>query len=154
MIYRNNIFLSISLVGLITLGLIMVTSSSIYIADNLTGNPFHFATRQALFIGVGIFIFTAFLLIPSSFLEKTDWLFLLISILLLVALFIPGIGTEVNGSIRWIRLGPINIQPAEVCKFSMILYTSGYCVRRMGEISTLRGFLKPLMLLGLITLKV
>ena len=148
---RNNIFLSISLVGLITLGLIMVTSSSIYIADNLTGNPFHFATRQALFIGVGIFIFTAFLLIPSSFLEKTDWLFLLISILLLVALFIPGIGTEVNGSIRWIRLGPINIQPAEVCKFSMILYTSGYCVRRMGEISTLRGFLKPLMLLGLVS---
>ena len=151
MIYRNNIFLSISLVGLITLGLIMVTSSSIYIADNLTGNPFHFATRQALFIGVGIFIFTVFLSIPSSLLEKTDWLFMLISILLLVALFIPGIGTEVNGSIRWIRLGPINIQPAEVCKFSMILYTSGYCVRRMGEISTLRGFLKPLMLLGLVS---
>ena len=129
----------------------MVTSSSIYIADNLTGNPFHFATRQALFIGIGILVFTIFLSIPSIFLEKIDWLFLLISIVLLIALFVPGVGTEVNGSIRWIRLGPVNVQPAEVCKFSMILYTSGYCVRRMGEISTFRGFLKPLMLLGLVS---
>ena len=151
MIYRNNIFLIISLVGLICLGLIMVTSSSIYIAQNMTGNPFHFATRQALFIGVGIFIFTIFLLVPSTLLEKVDWLFLLISIILLAILFLPGIGTEVNGSIRWIRIGPINIQPAEICKFSMILYTSGYCVRRMNEISTLRGFVKPLLLLGLVS---
>lgn len=151
MIYRNNIFLSVSFIGLICLGLVMVTSSSIYIADNLTGNPFYFATRQALFIGIGILVFTIFISIPSSFLEKIDWLFLLISIVLLIALFVPGIGTEVNGSIRWIRLGPINVQPGEVCKFSMILYTSGYCVRRMGEISTLRGFLKPLLLLGLVS---
>ena len=151
MIYKNNIFLIISLIGLVSLGLIMVTSSSIYIADNLTGNPFHFATRQALFIGIGIFIFTIFLVTPSSLLEKTDWLFLLISILLLIALFIPGVGTEVNGSIRWIRFGPINIQPAEICKFSMILYTSGYCVRRMEEISSFRGFLKPLLLLGIVS---
>ena len=151
MIYRNNLFLIISLVGLICLGLIMVTSSSIYIAQNMTGNPFHFATRQALFIGVGIFIFTIFLLVPSTLLEKADWLFLLISIILLAILFLPGIGTEVNGSIRWIRIGPINIQPAEICKFSMILYTSGYCVRRMNEISTLRGFVKPLLLLGLVS---
>jgi cell division protein FtsW len=129
----------------------MVTSASIYIAQNLTGNPFYFATRQALFIGIGIFSFTLFLLIPSKILERTDWLFLLITIFLLGLLFIPGIGTEVNGSIRWIRLGPINIQPAEICKFSMILYTSGYCVRRMNEISTLRGFLKPLLLLGLVS---
>ena len=61
MIYRNNIFLSVSFIGLISLGLVMVTSSSIYIADNLTGNPFHFATRQALFIGIGILVFTIFL---------------------------------------------------------------------------------------------
>ena len=121
MIYRNNIFLSVSFIGLISLGLVMVTSSSIYIADNLTGNPFHFATRQALFIGIGILVFTIFLSTPSTFLEKIDWLFLLISIVLLIALFVPGVGTEVNGSIRWIRFGPINVQPAEVCKFSMIL---------------------------------
>jgi cell division protein FtsW len=77
---------------------------------------------------------------------------MLISILLLVALFIPDIGTSVNGSIRWIRLGPINIQPSEVCKFSLILYISGYSVRRISEINTLRSFLKPLFLLSIISL--
>ena len=77
---------------------------------------------------------------------------MLISILLLIALIIPDIGTSVNGSIRWIRLGPINIQPSEVCKFSLILYISGYSVRRMSEINTLRSFLKPLFLLFIISL--
>jgi cell division protein FtsW len=93
-----------------------------------------------------------FLLLPSDFLFKADWVFMLISILLLIALFIPDIGTSVNGSIRWIRLGPINIQPSEVCKFSLILYISGYSVRRMSEINTLRSFLKPLFLLFIISL--
>jgi cell division protein FtsW len=93
-----------------------------------------------------------FLLIPSDLLYKFDWIFMLISIGLLIALFIPDVGTSVNGSIRWIRLGPINIQPSELCKFSLILYISGYSVRRMSEIDSLRSFLKPLFLLFTISL--
>jgi cell division protein FtsW len=95
-----------------------------------------------------------FLLIPSDLLYKFDWIFMLISIGLLIALFIPDVGTSVNGSIRWIRLGPINIQPSELCKFSLILYISGYSVRRMSEIDSLRSFLKPLFLLFTISLLV
>ena len=79
---------------------------------------------------------------------------MLINIGLLIALFIPDVGTSVNGSIRWIRLGPINIQPSELCKFSLILYISGYSVRRMSEIDSLRSFLKPLFLLFIISLLV
>ena len=135
-----------------SLGFIMVASSSIYVADDMTGDPFYFASRQLIFISVGLLAMSIFLLLPSDFLFKSDWIFMLISILLLVALFIPDIGTSVNGSIRWIRLGPINIQPSEVCKFSLILYISGYSVRRMSEINTLRSFLKPLFLLFIISL--
>ena len=135
-----------------SLGFIMVASSSIYVADEITGDPFYFASRQLIFISVGLLAMSIFLLLPSDFLFKSDWVFMLISILLLVALFIPDIGTSVNGSIRWIRLGPINIQPSEVCKFSLILYISGYSVRRMSEINTLRSFLKPLFLLFIISL--
>ena len=135
-----------------SLGFIMVASSSIYVADEMTGDPFYFASRQLIFISVGLLAMSIFLLLPSDFLFKADWVFMLISILLLIALFIPDIGTSVNGSIRWIRLGPINIQPSEVCKFSLILYISGYSVRRMSEINTLRSFLKPLFLLYIISL--
>tara|TARA_B100001057_G_scaffold239976_1_gene240272 strand:+ start:41128 stop:42285 length:1158 start_codon:yes stop_codon:yes gene_type:complete len=136
---------------LLMIGIVMVTSSSIYIADDMTTNPFYFAERQIFFIAIGILIMLFFLITPSDFLFKTDWIFMLISISLLIILFIPDVGTSVNGSIRWIRFGPINIQPTEICKFSLILYISGYSVRRNTEIDSLRSFLKPLFLLFLIS---
>ena len=148
----NNFLILFSFISLMSLGFIMVASSSIYVADEMTGDPFYFASRQLIFISTGLLAMSIFLLLPSDFLFKADWVFMLISILLLIALFIPDIGTSVNGSIRWIRLGPINIQPSEVCKFSLILYISGYSVRRMSEINTLRSFLKPLFLLFIISL--
>ena len=149
---RNDILIILPLSFLIILGMIMVTSSSIYVADDMTSNPFYFAQRQSLFIAIGLIAMTSFLVIPSTFLYKTDWIFMLLSILLLIALFIPDVGTSVNGSIRWIRLGPINIQPSEICKFSLILYISGYSIRRISEIDSLRGFLKPLSLLFIISI--
>jgi len=148
---KNDILIIFPLVILVVLGLIMVTSSSIYVADDMTSNPFHFAQRQALFIATGIISLIFFLILPSDILFKADWVFMILSILLLIALFIPDVGTSVNGSIRWIRLGPINIQPSEICKFSLILYISGYSVRRMSEIDSLRSFLKPLVLLFVIS---
>ena len=146
----NNLLILIPFICLMSLGLIMVSSASIYIADDMTGNPFYFASRQMLFISLGVIAMICFLSIPSDFLFKSDWIFMLISIGLLIALFIPDVGTSVNGSIRWINLGPINIQPSEICKFSLIIYISGYSVRRMSEINTLRSFLKPLLLLSII----
>jgi len=148
---KNSLLILIPFISLMSLGLVMVTSSSIYVADDLTGNPFYFASRQMLFISIGLISMSIFLLIPSDILYKLDWIFMLISIVLLIALFIPDIGTSVNGSIRWIRAGPINIQPSELCKFSLILYISGYSVRRMSEIDSLRSFLKPLFLLFIIS---
>ena len=151
-ITRNDILIILPLSFLIILGMIMVTSSSIYVADDMTSNPFYFAQRQSLFIAIGLIAMTSFLVIPSTFLYKTDWIFMLLSILLLIVLFIPDVGTSVNGSIRWIRLGPSNIQPSEICKFSLILYISGYSIRRISEIDSLRGFLKPLSLLFIISI--
>ena len=151
---KNSLLIIIPFICLMSLGLVMVASSSIYVADDLTGNPFYFASRQMLFVSMGLLSMSLFLLIPSDLLYKFDWIFMLISIGLLIALFIPDVGTSVNGSIRWIRLGPINIQPSELCKFSLILYISGYSVRRMSEIDSLRSFLKPLFLLFTISLLV
>ena len=149
---RNDILIILPLSVLIILGMIMVASSSIYVADEMTSNPFHFAQRQIIFIAIGLISMIGFLLLPSNVLYRTDWIFMILSILLLIVLFIPDVGTSVNGSIRWIRLGPINIQPSEICKFSLILYISGYSVRRMSEIDSVRSFLKPLALLFIISI--
>ena len=148
----NNLFILIPFIALMAIGITMVSSASIYFADENYGNPFHFASRQMLFISIGLISMIFFSVIPSDFLFKSDWVFMLISIILLFVLFLPEVGTTVNGSTRWIRAGPINIQPSEICKFSLILYISGYSVRRMSEIDTLRSFLKPLFLLFIIAL--
>ena len=151
-ITRNDILIILPLTLLIVFGLVMVISSSIYVADDMKSNPFYFAQRQTFFVSIGIISLLFFLIIPSDLLFKADWIFMLLSIILLAALFIPDFGTSVNGSIRWIRIGPINIQPSEICKFGLILYISGYSVRRTSEIDSLRSFLKPLVLLFIISI--
>jgi cell division protein FtsW len=149
---KNNYLIIFPFIFLVLLGLVMISSASIFLAEEQTLDPFYYISRQLLFVSVGLVSMSIFLIIPSSFLLKTDWLLVLISILLLIALFVPNVGSSVNGSIRWIRLGSIGIQPSEICKFSLIIYISGYCFRRASELYSFRNFLKPLTLLSIISL--
>jgi len=143
MIDRENILIIFPYFCLLFIGLVMVASSSVYVSEDLYGAPFHFASRQVIFLILGIFATIIALSIPSNLFLTLDWLILIGSLLLLIALFFPGVGTEVNGSLRWIRIGPINIQPSEVSKLALVIYISGYCVRRLSEINTSLGFLDP-----------
>ena len=127
----------------------MVASSSIYVSEDIYGTPFHFASRQVIFFVIGILVTIIALSIPSNLLLTLDWIILLGSFVLLIALFIPGVGTEVNGSLRWIRIGPVNVQPSEVSKLALVIYISGYCVRRLSEINTSLGFFRPLFVLAI-----
>ena len=72
---KNSLLIIIPFICLMSLGLVMVASSSIYVADDLTGNPFHFASRQMLFVSMGLLSMSLFLLIPSDLLYKFDWIF-------------------------------------------------------------------------------
>ena len=149
MIDRENILIVLPYICLLFIGVVMVASSSVYVSEDLYGTPFHFASRQVIFLIIGIFATIIALSIPSNLFFTLDWVILIGSLLLLFALFFPGVGTEVNGSLRWIRIGPINIQPSEVSKLALVIYISGYCVRRLGEINTTLGFFRPLFVLAL-----
>ena len=122
MIDRENIFIALPYFCLLFIGLMMVASSSVYVSEDLYGTPFHFASRQVIFLIIGIFATIFALSIPSNLFLTLDWLILIGSLLLLIALFFPGVGTEVNGSLRWIRIGPINLQPSEVSKLALVIY--------------------------------
>ena len=154
MIDRDNILIVLPYICLLFIGVVMVASSSVYVSEDLYGTPFHFASRQVIFLIIGIFATIIALSIPSNLFFTLDWVILIGSLLLLFALFFPGVGTEVNGSLRWIRIGPINIQPSEVSKLALVIYISGYCVRRLGEINTTLGFFRPLIVLALFGLLV
>jgi cell division protein FtsW len=140
-----------SWLGLMALGWVMVMSASTSIAETYTGNAAYFSTRHGIYIALGILV--AFLVsrISLSWWQKTDWLWLLLGGLGLVAVLIPGIGHEVNGSARWLNLGLMKVQPSEIVKLTAVLYISGYLIRRQAEVQNQwSGFIKPLAILGLI----
>lgn len=142
---KTLVFVSLSLLAF---GLLMVASASMVISERDFGQPFHFFFRQGFFVLIALAASFCVLRVESQRWHTLGIILLLLSLLLLVAVLIPGIGHEVNGSIRWITVGPINLQVSELAKFSFVVYLAGYLVRRGDEVKyEVIGFLKPMVLL-------
>jgi len=138
-------------IAMYTIGLVMVATSSMPIAERLFGNPFHFVIRHSIFTVLSFGIAAIALQIPMSWWQKNSGALLLLGMfLLLIVLFI---GRSVNGSTRWIVVGPITIQAAEPAKLFFFCYLSAYLVRRRDEVmENLKGFIKPLVVFFLLAL--
>jgi len=137
--------------ALIAFGLLMVASASMVISDKYFGYPFHYLVRQLVFVVMGIGLAWGVTRIPLEIWQRYSGYLILLSLLLLLAVLIPGIGHVVNGSRRWISFGIVSLQVSEVVKLSFILYLSSYLMRYQNQVQTeLKGFLKPLILLGLV----
>ena len=121
-------------VALLAWGLVMVYSASIALPDNPKFARYahtHFLTRHLLSLAVAFVAALIAFQIPMAKWEKlAPWL-LLASLVLLVAVLIPGIGKGVNGARRWISLGVMNFQPSELAKLAVLLYAADYMVRKM-----------------------
>jgi cell division protein FtsW len=138
---------------LIGVGLLMVTSSSMAISGREFGSPFHFLWRQLIHFVLGIVLAFFVVRIDLKWWQRTSVIWLVVGIVLLMVVLIPGIGRHVNGSVRWIFLGPFSLQVSELAKFSVILYLSSYLVRRAEEVQTrMIGFMKPMLILGLVAI--
>ncbi len=122
--------------AILTLGLVMVGSASISIAGNKLDQPFYYFSRQAIFAIIGVGIAWSILSIRLSFWQQNALVLLTIGIGLLVLVLIPGIGREVNGSRRWLPLGPVNVQVAEIIKLVAIIYIADYLQRHRGQLKT------------------
>jgi len=134
-----------SAAGLLLIGLVMVYSSSIAIAEGsrFTGHQSHyFLLRHAIFLAVGVGAgLAAFQLSMRQWQRFAPWLFL-VGVMLLVVVLIPGVGREVNGAQRWLPLGPLNLQPSELMKLFVALYAADYTVRKLPDMGSFRrGFL-------------
>ena len=142
-----------AVISLLCIGVVMTGSASISIAEREMQQPLYYLFRQLIYIGIGVVAAYCVLHIPLVFWEKTGPYFLVGAIALLVAVLVPGIGLQVNGSTRWINLGVANLQPSEFVKLFFVVYLAGYLVRRKKEIrETLKGFVKPVALLTITSL--
>ncbi len=125
----------IMLVGaLLGLGLIMLTSASMSIAESSTGQPFFYLLQQLLAVGIGLVFAFIILQVPTDLWEQVAPLLLVFAILLLIAVFIPGVGREVNGSTRWLSIAGINLQVSEPARLLVLMYISGYAVRHRDDL--------------------
>ena len=115
-------------------GLVMVYSASIAMADNprfVHYAPTYFLTRHAFYLVMGFVAALLAFQVPMRVWERVaPWLFAL-SLLLLAAVLLPGIGKVVNGARRWLSIGPIGFQPSELAKFAVLIYAADYMVRKM-----------------------
>ncbi len=136
---------------LLGFGLVMMTSASVATGERLFGDERYFMTRQLTFIGLGVICAGLVFQIPMRFWQNMGVALLPIIILLLVAVLIPGIGKEVNGSRRWISLGFANIQVSEIAKLIIFMYLAGYMVRHGDKLKTSDSYkplIMPLLVLG------
>src|SRR5262249_3301521 len=105
--------------------------------------------RQAIYLVLGLIMMIVVSRVRLAFWEKISSYLLLASFILLLLVLVPGIGREVNGSIRWIIAGPFSLQVSEIAKLGMVVYMASYLMRREDEVQTrIRGFVKPLLLVG------
>ncbi|VAW55478.1 Cell division protein FtsW [hydrothermal vent metagenome] len=142
--------ISIVFVALLAIGLVMVASSSISVADRNFSNPFYYFQRQLVFIAMGVFAAISVFKIRLVQWEKSGVALLLFALFLLVLVLIPGVGKTVNGSTRWLPLGLINLQVSELVKLFLVIYVAGYLVRHGDAVrNTLIGFLKPMAMVGI-----
>ena len=142
--------LLIVFVSLLTIGIIMVASSSISVADRNFSNPFYYLQRQLVFVVLGVVAALTVFKIRLVQWEKSGMALLIFALFLLVLVLVPGIGKTVNGSTRWLPLGFINLQVSELVKLFLVIYVAGYLVRHGDAVRrSLWGFLKPMMMVGI-----
>ncbi len=143
---RMDYILFITVLILLSLGVIMVLSASAPSALSETGKSYTYFVRQFIFavIGIGIMLFIS--KIDYRFYKKYYWLVYAVSVLVLLLVLIPGLGREVNGATRWIGIpGLGQFQPSEITKIGLIIFYAGYLSDHKSELKDFwRGFVKPL----------
>ena len=135
--------------SLLSIGLVVMTSASIDYAAYKFNNPLHFFMRQSIFLLMGLSLACAVTVTPMYKWYQWSGICLTLGFVVLIAVLIPGIGREVNGSMRWIPIGPINLQSSELAKLCIMIYMAAYLVRRQDEVrETWQGFIKPILVVS------
>ena len=135
--------------AVLLIGLTMVASASIGIAEKETGQAFFFFQRQVVYVLAGLVAALIGVAVPTRIWEKYSIFLLGGAFALLLVVLIPGLGHSVNGARRWVRLGFMSFQMSELARVMLLTYLASYAVRRADELrSDFIGFMKPVAVLG------
>ena len=145
--------LLMAVLAAVSIGLVMVASASVNFAHEQQADQLFFFKRHLFYLGLGLALAVVVMRIPLLTWYRLSPLLLLGSIVLLGLVLVPGIGVSVNGSRRWLDLGPLTLQVSELAKIGLIVFLAGYLVRRGEDLrQEWHGFAVPAALLAVMVL--
>ncbi len=148
---RFDFILLIMTLALVSIGIVMVYSTSAILAGDRFGDTYYFLKRQLLFAGIGFILMTLMIFFNPEVLKKFAYPILISSILLLIVVLIPGIGHRAGGAMRWIRIQSFSFQPSEFAKLGLIIFMAYFLTKKEEKIRSFPfGFLPTLLLSGLV----
>jgi cell division protein FtsW len=148
--YHCDQILLLSSMILLGLGLTMVFISSTFLAQHQYQDPYFFFKRQVMYALAGVGILYLGSRIPYQKYQRYVYPFMFIALIGLILVFIPPIGAKVRGAARWIRLGPLTIQPSEFAKLAMVIFLAYSLARKQEKMKWFTvGFLPHMLVSGL-----
>jgi len=142
---RYDPWLLAASLALACMGVVMVASSSIAIGEGLDVGPYYFLVKHTIFLAMGAIAAGWLMRTELKSIEQRDHLLLLMCFVLLILVWVPGIGKTVNGARRWLNFGVTTFQAVEAVKLMYIVWLASYLVRFRDEVNaTWAAMLKPL----------
>jgi cell division protein FtsW len=153
-----DIVLLLTVIAMVTFGLLMVYSSSFIYAQEKTGDGFAFIKKQIIYAVLGFSALVGICHVDYRRWAKWAYPVLAVAIVMLAMVFVPGLGTKVLGAKRWLKFGPLTFQPGELAKFAVIFFVARQLDRKQDRIHTLAAgvlaqFIVPLPALLLLLLQ-
>ena len=147
---KSAYILFLAVLGLLVIGIVMLFSTSAFARDS-HGDIYFFIRRQAIWFGIGLVVCTFAALVDYHFWQRTWWLWFAFALVALALCYFPHIGMRINGSRRWVGLGPVTFQPSELAKVAAIFFLAAWFTRHEEAGSNLlSGFVLPLAIVGLL----
>ncbi len=147
--HKFDYVLFISIIFLVVFGVIMVYSASYYSAELNYGDKMFFAKKQIVGAVIGLACMIGISFVNYNFLQKIKWVLLVLSLLLLGAVFLPVVGVTNYGATRWINLGVTTMQPSEIAKFAFVIFSASYLANNYTKVKNFLGTL-PVIVCGAI----
>lgn len=139
----------LSVLALLGLGLVMVLSASAVMAERVYGDEYYFFRRQTVYALIGLGAMFAASRVPMALIYRTVYVWLMLAFVLL-ALTLTPLGVSVSGASRWLRIGPMTLQPLEPAKVALVLYLAYFFSHKQEKVKTFSvGFFPPVVVTGL-----
>jgi cell division protein FtsW len=137
--------------ALLLIGVVMVYSASAVLAARQYGDAALFLKKQILWISIGLLSMMIVSRIPYFYWQAVAFPLVLLTVFLLIAVLIPSLGIEINGSRRWLGMGLFTMQPSELARLCLVVYLASYLAKRKDHLSDfVHGFLPPMIMVGLL----